>query len=81
MDSLSALDYVLDQLVRLPPPYSDKHVITSEQDLLNQRHKILVEYVVTGGRAKQAATPAELAECARQISEIERTLNCRLKCP
>ena len=74
------MSYVLNKLTLLPPPRSDKNVLTSEQIMLNQRHKQWVEYAVTGGRGRLAATPEQQAECAERISHIENAVKCRLRC-
>lgn len=81
MGGSTPLNYVLNKLTRLPPPRSDKNVLTSEQDLLCQRHKLWVEYAVTGGRGRQAATSEQQAECDERVSQIEKTLDGMLKGP
>lgn len=58
----------------LPLPRNDKNVLTSEQDLLNRRHKQWVEYVVTGGRASEAATSVEAAEVEERVSRVQKAI-------
>lgn len=65
----------------LPPPRSDKNVLTSEQELMSQRHKQWVEYIETAGTDRQAVTPVQRAECDKRVTQIDYALGCMLKYP
>lgn len=44
----TCLNYVLDNLSRLPVR-NDKHVLNTEQDLVRERYKSYVRYIMSGG--------------------------------
>ena len=60
----SCLGYILRRckLPLLPAPRNDENVLTSEQKMLRDRHRRYVEYLVTGGVGKDAASPSDHAD-------------------
>lgn len=71
-----ALAYVLSKLNHLRTPSTDQHVLTSEQVLLSQRHKLWVEYTVTGGYGKEAASTELRDEISQRLTDIE-SMGCK----
>ena len=69
------LSYILGKLTLLPPPRCDKNILTTEQDLLRQRHHTLVDYIVTGGKGKAKATAADLAESQARVQRVQDALD------
>ena len=74
----SCLAHVLrrSRLPLLPAPRDDTNVLTSEQKMLLDRHRAYLEYLVTGGRGKDAASPndhLEIEDLYQQFSDTQST--------
>ena len=72
--SQSCLAHILRRLPLIPPPRDDTNVLTSEQKMLRDRHRAYLEYLVTGGRGKDAASPNDLLEIesfSQQFSDAQ----------
>jgi len=67
--------YTLHQRGRLPSPRLDASVLDSEQDLAQQRHKMFVEYIVTGGAGEKKAAPHQLEDIGARCKAVQDTLN------
>ena len=67
----ACLIYVLNRLPSLPPPRTDINILVTEQDMVTQRHKQDVEYLVTRGRGKQGATSDELDDIDDSVRQVE----------
>ncbi len=50
--NFTTLNYVLDNLRRLPKR-TDKHVLNDEQDLVRQRYRLWIQYIMTGGTCEE----------------------------
>ena len=74
--SKTCLDYILrrSKLPFLPAARDDKNVLTSEEKMLRDRHTTYVEYLVTGGKGKDAASQSDRAEIenlSQQVNDIQ----------
>lgn len=62
--------HTLHQRNRLPPRRFDQGVLSSDQDLVQQRHNMFVEYLVTGGVGKKQATSKQLEDINRRCKAV-----------
>ena len=62
--------HTLHQRNRLPPHRFDQGVLSSDQDLVQQRHNMFVEYLVTGDVGKKQATSKQLKDINRRCKTV-----------
>ena len=82
----SCLEYVSrwSKLPLLPAPRNDKNVLMLEEKMVRDRHKAYTEYLVTGGKGRDCASPSDHLEIQRfcqQFSDAQSTstlVNCIL---
>ena len=66
-EDFKCLDYVLDRISRLPKR-TDKHILTTEQDMLRHRFMNFVHYLFTGGHGGDSLTTDQV-EAVEKIQE------------
>ncbi len=71
----SCLDYVLRKLSvspLFPPPRPARNVLTTELDLLQERHRKNVEYLLTGGQGRSVGTQEQVKDADELRKPVER---------
>ena len=69
------LSHVVNKLSFLPASRSESKVLVTEQDLVVQRHRSDVEYLVTKGRGRWGATSSELDDIEDSHQQIQGEMN------
>lgn len=72
------LNNILSKLSFLPSPRDDENLLTTEGDMVWQRHKRYVEYLVTRGKGRNNMTPNERAELDQDIQEVKAAVASKL---
>ena len=67
-DQKTCTDYVFSRLTLLPPP-EPKHIIIDEEVLLQQRLRINLEYLMTGGKGTSRATEEQSADIEQVLEQ------------
>ena len=71
----TCLDYILRKLSvspLFPPPRPTRNVLTTEFDLLKERHRKNVEYLVTGGQGRSLGTEEQVRDADELRKPVEK---------
>ena len=71
----SCLDYILRKLSvspLFPPPRPTRNVLTTEFDLLTERHRKNVEYLVTGGQGRSFGMEEQVRDADERRKPVEQ---------
>lgn len=70
-EGYACMNHVLNKLSFLPPPQNDMNALVTEQEMVAQRHRQDVEYLVTRGRGRRGATSRELDDVEDSCRQVE----------
>ena len=72
--------YFLAKLSLLPARRDDTDVLITEEDMIRERHKRDIEYLVTRGQDLAFESPKEYEEAANKVKAVEAAMNDISKC-